>query len=472
MGVPVDVTKTARRILIADDQSDLLAALRILLRGEGFVVTSVESPQAALAAIAEQDFDVALIDLNYSRDTTSGREGFDLLGEIQSHDRDLPVLVMTAWGSVDGAVEALKRGARDYITKPWENERLLLTLRTQIELSQALRQRQRLEQENQRLRKADSHAPIMIANSPAMRAVLDVIERVGPSDASVLVTGEHGTGKEVVARVLHAQSNRRERPLVTVNAGGLSDGVFESELFGHVKGAFTDAKAARVGSFELAHEGTLFLDELANMPLAQQAKVLRVLQTGELHRLGSSKTTYVDVRLITATNADLEAEVRAGRFREDLLYRVNTVEVSLPPLRDRREDVPYLAKHFLDQVVRRYRRELDGFRDAAMQALQKHGWPGNVRELQHVIERSVLMARGRYIEADDLGLRGREAETPANASLRLEELERDAIKRALNKTGGNVSSAAESLGLSRSALYRRLERYGLGTDGRDSPRRS
>jgi DNA-binding NtrC family response regulator len=468
----LDITKTPRRILIADDQSDLLAALRILLRGEGFAVTTVESPQAVLAALDDQEFDVALVDLNYSRDTTSGQEGFDLLTEIQRRDKALPVLVMTAWGSVDGAVEALNRGARDYITKPWENERLLLTLETQIELAQALRHRQRLELENERLRASASEAPVMIAKSAAMRSVLDVIERVGPSDASVLITGEHGTGKEVVARVLHAQSNRRERPLVTVNAGGLSDGVFESELFGHVKGAFTDAKTARVGSFELADQGTLFLDELANMPLPQQAKVLRVLQTGELHRLGSSKTTYVDVRLITATNADLAQDVREGRFREDLLYRVNTVEVALPALRERREDIPHLAAHFLATVLARYRRELGGFREGAMRALQQHGWPGNVRELQHVIERSVLMARGHFIEIEDLGLRTREGEDPATSSLRLEELERDAIKRALTQTGGNVSSAAESLGLSRSALYRRLERYGLGTDGRDSQRRA
>ncbi len=458
------------RVLLADDQEDVLQALRLLLKGEGFSITTAQSPVEVLAAVKERDFDVALIDLNYSRDTTSGVEGLDLLAQLRKSDPSLPVLVMTAWGSVDGAVEALQRGARDYITKPWDNERLLLTLRTQIELSQALRQRARLEQENERLRAGASDAPILIGNSAAMRPVLEVIERVGPSDASVLVTGEHGTGKEVVARALHAASLRRERPLVTVNAGGLSDGVFESELFGHVKGAFTDAKTARVGSFELAHEGTLFLDELANMPLAQQAKVLRVLQTGELHRLGSSRTVMVDVRLITATNADLAKEVTEGRFREDLLYRVNTVEIALPPLRDRREDIEALAAHFLNGVIRRYRREVAGFRSAAITALRNHPWPGNVRELQHVIERAVLMSRGEWIEAEDLGLREVGPEGSAENELPLEELERRAIKRALQRTKGNVSLAADHLGLSRSALYRRLERHALATDGSDAER--
>lgn len=465
----VETGSSARpRVLIADDQPDVLGALRLLLKQEGFLITTASSPAEVLAAVQERDFDVALIDLNYSRDTTSGVEGLDLLAQLRQGDPSLPVIVMTAWGSVDGAVEALRRGARDYMTKPWDNERLLLTLRTQIDLSQALRQRARLEQENQRLRGASGDAPIMIARSAAMRPVIELIERVGPSDASVLVTGEHGTGKEVVARALHAASARRGRPLVTVNAGGLSDGVFESELFGHVKGAFTDAKAARVGSFELSHEGTLFMDELANMPLAQQAKVLRVLQTGELHRLGSSKTIMVDVRLITATNADLQREVQEGRFREDLLYRVNTVEIELPPLRDRREDIEPLAAHFLQQVLVRYRRKVAGFRDGAMAALRAHAWPGNVRELQHVIERAVLMARGEWIDAQDLGLRTAPSDSSPDAELPLEEIERRAIKRALQRTRGNVSLAAEHLGLSRSALYRRLERHKLATDGSDA----
>jgi DNA-binding NtrC family response regulator len=449
------------RVLVADDQADVLQALRLLLSGEGFEVDTASTPKDVLSMVRERDYDVALLDLNYSRDTTSGAEGMMLISELVAVDSALPIIVMTAWGSVDGAVDALQRGARDYVTKPWDSERLLVTLGAQIELGRALRRQRRLEDENRRLRGSDAVAPDMIALSPAMAPVLEMIDRVAPSDASVLILGEHGTGKEVVARALHAASMRRDRPLVTVNAGGLSDGVFESELFGHVKGAFTDAKSARVGSFELAHEGTLFLDELANMPLAQQAKVLRVLQTGELHRLGSSKTSRVDVRLITATNADLEEEVRAGQFREDLLYRVNTVEIQLPPLRERREDIRPLAEHFLATVRRKYRSSVEGFTSEAVAALERHSWPGNVRELQHSVERALLMTRGAAIDGSDLGLRRSDARAPDLGELTLEELERSAIAQALQRANGNVSAAAEALGLSRSALYRRLDRHGI-----------
>ncbi|MBL8188589.1 MAG: sigma-54-dependent Fis family transcriptional regulator, partial [Acidobacteria bacterium] len=309
------------RILIADDQPDVLEALRLLLKSEGFQTETATSPAEILSAIEHRDFDVALMDLNYTRDTTSGQEGLDLLAQLQAMDNSLPVVVMTAWGSVDLAVEAMRRGARDFVQKPWENERLISILRTQIELGQALKKGQRLEAENQILR--NEHRSKLIAESPAMQPVLQVIARVGPSDANVLITGENGTGKGVVASVLHSISHRANKPLVTVNVGGLSEGVFESELFGHIKGAYTDAKTDRVGRFELADEGTLFLDEIANISLPQQAKLLRVLETGEFERVGSSKTRKVNVRIISATNADLHAEVAAGRFRQDLLFRLN-----------------------------------------------------------------------------------------------------------------------------------------------------
>jgi DNA-binding NtrC family response regulator len=450
----------AARILVADDQPDVVEALRLLLKAEGFEFQGASSPVGILRAVEAVDFDLVLMDLNYTRDTTSGREGFDVLTRLREIDSTLPVVVMTAWGSVGGAVEAMRRGARDYVEKPWDNEGLLATLRTQVELGHALRQSQLLEQENRHLR--GEGVPELIAGSKAMRPVLDVIERVGPSQANVLVVGEHGTGKEVVARWLHHVSARARAPLVAVNAGGFGEGVFESELFGHVKGAFTDAKTDRVGCFELADGGTLFLDEIANLKPQQQAKLLRVLETGEIQRVGSSKVRRVDVRLLSATNANLSEAVARGEFREDLLYRLNTVEIHLPALRERREDIPLLAAHFLQRSAQRYGRALEGFSDAAMDALLRHAWPGNVRELQHAVERSVLMARGHRIEAADLGLRRREDGSVLMEELTLDEAERLLIEKALERAQGNVSKAAEALGLSRSALYRRLQRHDVG----------
>src|SRR5215813_4370445 len=359
-------------ILIADDQPDVLEALRFLVKGEGYQAEAVTSPPAAIDSVESRDFDAVLMDLNYTRDTTSGQEGLDLLNRINSVDSTLPVIVMTAWGSIELAVEAMRRGARDFVQKPWENARLLTILRTQIELGRSLRKERRLEAENQLLR-AEGH-PTFIAQAPAMQPVLQLIARVGPSDANVLITGEHGTGKEVVAQTLHALSLRASKPMITVNVGGLAEGIFESEMFGHVRGAFTDAKTDRVGRFDLADGGTLFLDEIANIPPNQQAKLLRILETGELERVGSSRTRRVDVRVLSATNADLKAEAEAGRFRPDLLFRLNTIEIHLPPLRDRREDIPLLAKHFLEIYARRYRKHVSGLDSGAMQLLQEHGW--------------------------------------------------------------------------------------------------
>jgi DNA-binding NtrC family response regulator len=447
------------RVLIADDQPDVLEALRLLLKAEGFHLETASSPAGALAAVEAREFDVALIDLNYTRDTTSGEEGLNLLLRIQGIDPTLPVVVMTAWGSVEVAVEAMRRGARDFIQKPWDNARLLAIVRTQIELSQALRKGQRLEAENSLLR--GEGMPNLIAESPAMQNVLQVISRVGPSDANVLILGENGTGKGVVARALHAVSSRASRPMTIVNSGGVSEGVFESELFGHVRGAFTDAKADRVGRFELADQGTLFLDEIANVPLSQQAKLLRVIETGEFERLGSSRTRRVDVRILSATNADLGEEVAAGRFRQDLLFRLNTIEIRLPALRERREDLPLLAQHFLRQHAQRYRKRLTGFESSAMQMLLEHGWPGNVRELDHAIERAVLMAAGPLVKSGDLGLRTTRDGGGRLEDMSLEDVECFLIKKAMSRYDGNVSQAAKALGLSRSALYRRLQRYGL-----------
>ena len=448
------------RILLADDQSDVVEALFLLLKHAGHEVMTATSPAGILAAVESQEFDAVLMDLNYARDTTSGREGLDVLGRLQGIDATLPVVVMTAWGSVEGAVEAMRRGARDYVQKPWDNARLLQTLRTQIELGQALRRSRRLEGETSRQRARE--LPALVAESSAMKTIVHLMERVAPSDAHVLITGEHGTGKEVVARFLHAASHRAARPFVAVNAGGVSEGVFESELFGHVRGAFTDAKADRAGCFELAEGGTLFLDEIANMPLAQQAKLLRVLQTGEYHPVGSSRVRRADVRFLAATNVDVGREVAEGRFREDLLYRLNTVEIRLPPLRDRREDVAPLAAHFAARFGPRYGKPRPTFSAAAMRALLAHPWPGNVRELEHVVERALLLGQGPTLEVEDLAL----SDPRAASGLRLEqvtleEAERHLIQRALSRTNGQVSEAARALGLSRSALYRRLEHHGL-----------
>ena len=451
---------TAPLVLIADDQPDVAEALRLLLKSEGFRTVLAHVPEGVLAILEREQVDAALIDLNYTRDTTSGREGMDLLSRVRAHDPTLPVIVMTAWGSVDRAVEAMRLGARDFIEKPWDNTRLLTTLRSQIELGRALRLSQRLEQENRMLRREG--LPDLIAESPAMRPVLELMERIAPSDANVLVTGEHGTGKEVAARWIHAASQRRDRSFVVVNAGGLSEGIFESELFGHVKGAFTDAKSDRAGRFELADGGTLFLDEIANITLSQQARLLRVLQTGELERVGSSQTRRVDARLIAATNADLRAEVAAGRFREDLLFRINTIEIRLPPLRARREDILPLAQYFLRRHAQRYGMRRTGFSDEALALLRDYEWPGNVRELDHAVERAVLLSRLELIQAADLALAPAPFASPAGGpEVALEDLEREAIRQALARHDGNVSLAARALGLSRSALYRRLQRHGL-----------
>ncbi len=449
---------TPPRILIADDQPDIIEALRLLLKGEGYQTEAVKSPAAAVKAVESRDFALLLMDLNYARDTTSGKEGLDLLAKIQGLDATLPVVVMTAWASVDLAVEAMRRGARDFVTKPWDNPRLLAIVRNQIELGSAVRSYRRLEEENQLLR--GKGGPPLIAQSAAMRPVLDVIARVGPSDANVLITGENGTGKGLVAQKLHAVSARAAKPFISVNIGGLPEGVFESELFGHVRGAFTDAKSDRAGRFELADGGTLFLDEIGNIPSSQQAKMLRTVETGEFERVGSSRSTRANVRLISATNADLTADVAAGKFRQDLLFRLNTIQLHLPPLRERREDIDLLAQHFLKQHVGRYRKGVTGFDEAALQAMRAHGWPGNVRELDHAIERAVLMAQGKVIRAGDLALQAGQSAARLE-DMSLEEVEALLIKKTLSRCDGNARRAAEELGLSRSAFYRRLEKHGL-----------
>ncbi|MDZ4812329.1 MAG: sigma-54 dependent transcriptional regulator [Pseudomonadota bacterium] len=461
-------------ILIADDQPDVAEALRLLLKSEGMTTCVVHDPAAALDAVKRQHFACALLDLNYSRDTTSGAEGLSLISELRRLDAAVPIIAMTAWGTIDLAVRALQAGAGDFVEKPWENQRLLTVLRNQMALGAATRAMERLDAENALLR-GDEEADEFIAESAAMRPVQELIRRIAPSDANVLILGDNGTGKGVIANRIHQASKRNGRTLIKVNMGGISEHLFESEMFGHIKGAFTDAKQDRIGRFELADGGSLFLDEIGNIPMAQQPKLLRVLEDGELERVGSSRTTRVNVRVISATNADLGREVDAGRFRKDLMFRLNTVEIHLPALRERREDLPRLAAHFLQRFGRRYQREDLRIAPSALRQLEAYAWPGNVRELGHVIERAVLMASGSQIDefalaqvrpnADVVIERGVASVGTPSASAQspqtIDQAEEGMIRGALERNGGNVQKTAEALGLSRGALYRRLEKYAI-----------
>jgi DNA-binding NtrC family response regulator len=448
--------KTDSVVFVVDDQRDVLESVRLLLKDEGFTAEMFPHPNALLDALRTRSPDVVLMDLNYARDTTSGDEGLEALARLRAIDATTPVIVMTAWGTIGVAVEAMRRGAQDFVEKPWENERLLTVLRTQVALGQAVRRTRALEVENRKLIASDTE---LIARSAAMQPVLETIERIAPSDVNVLITGESGCGKGLVARVLHERSQRCEKSLVIVNVGGIQETVFESEMFGHVKGAFTDAKMDRIGRFELADGGTLFLDEIANIHPAQQARLLRVLEEGHFERLGSSRTQRVDVRILSATNADIGAEIEAGRFRRDLLYRLNTIRIHLPPLRERGDDVVDLAARFLALASQRHRRTIEGFTERALAALCRYRWPGNVRELDHVIQRAVLMASGTHVDAADLGLENA-IPSAEHRAMTLEALENGAIRAALARHDGDVAAAAEELGISRSALYRRMEKLG------------
>ena len=449
------------RILVADDQADILSALKLLLKREGFDVATATSPAGVLDVTAREHVDVALVDLNYSRDTTSGEEGVALVDQLHRLHPELPIVVMTAWATVEVAVKAMRHGANDFLEKPWNNQRLLSVLRNQVQLAEARQRGRRLADENAILRASDGTN--LIATSRAMQDVVRLARQIASSKASVLITGEPGTGKSLLAKLIHDWSDRAERSFISVNAGGLPESVFESEMFGHVKGAFTDAKADRGGRFELADGGTLFLDEIGNVPPAQQARLLRALETGEFERVGSSRTQRADVRVVSATNADLAVMIRDGRFREDLLFRINTVEIRIPPLRERREEIVELAIAQLEKKVAQYSRDVTGFDDAALTALQQYAWPGNVRELNSVVERSLLLANGAEVGVADLRLSAGKA-PPTLEEMSLEDAERALIRSAIRRNGGSVPAAAEALGLSRSAMYRRLEKLGLKPD--------
>lgn len=461
-------------ILIADDQRDVLQALRLMLKAESFQTVCVNDPAEAIEAVSSRSFGCALLDLNYTRDTTSGQEGLELIARLRELDPELPIVVMTAWGTIDLAVQAVRAGAGDFIEKPWDNPRLLSVLRNQLALGQARRAAQRLRAENALLRAEERDGSgEFIAASAAMRPVMQMVERVAPADANILITGENGTGKSELAELIHARSGRAERPFIKVNMGGISEHLFESEMFGHVRGAFTDAKGDRIGRFELADGGTLFLDEIGNIPLSQQAKLLRVLEDGEFERVGSSRTQSAQVRVISATNADLDSLIGEQRFRQDLLFRLNTVEIRLPALRERGEDIARLANRFLARHAQRYQRPELFLSEAALEALARYRWPGNVRELNHVLERAVLMTTGAQISVADLHLRSSGATQATGPDrmpgsidgMTLEAAEELMIRQALTRSGGNLSHAADALGLSRAALYRRLEKYAIEAGG-------
>lgn len=452
-------------ILIVDDDDDILLALSLLLQAEGFTPIKADSPAQAKAAICHYDVSLILMDLNYSLDTTSGEEGLNLINIIRQHNELVPIVVMTGWGTIDVAVAAIKRGANDFIQKPWENDRLLMTINNHLQLARAQKQSQKLTRHNELLQAEIRPETDIVAESAIMQRVLATLHQVAKSDASILLTGENGTGKSLFARLIHELSPRRHAPHISVNMGAVTESLFESEMFGHTKGAFTDAKSARIGRFELADEGTLFLDEIANTPYSQQGKLLRVLEDLQFEKVGSGITQTVDFRLVTATNADLNHAVNAGSFRKDLLYRINTVEIEIPALRYRPEDILPLANAFLAKAAQKYSQPPLEISSAAGKILQTYAWPGNVRELNHVMERAHILCKTVAVQPEDLGInnllstQGNVVHGDEQEYLKpLSEIEQEVINRRLSYFHGDALKAAKSLGLSRSAFYRRLEK--------------
>ena len=448
-------TTQKNRILIADDQTHIRESLNLLLEPEGFDVSEADSLDSVIQQLGERNFDLILMDMNYAKDTTSGDEGIALIKQIRQRDQTLPIIVMTAWANIELSVNAIKAGANDFIEKPWNNNRLLSLVENHIQFAEQKYANERLTE----LTKQTGILESVIADADSMQSVIKLIERTANSDANILLTGESGVGKSLFAGLIHNLSSRKDAPMVSVNMGALSDSLFESELFGHQKGAFTDAKANRMGRFEMADKSTLFLDEIANIPKALQGKLLRVLETGEYEPLGSSKTKQANVRIVSASNVNFDEEIEAGRFRQDLLYRLNTITIDIPPLRNRLADIEPLAQSFLQKLKIKHRRPNLSFSVNAVKALRQHTWPGNVRELSHCVERAVLMANDDQIEVADLGISQSSGQSQLS-EMTLEQAERFLITNALDACDGNVQQAAEKLGISRPALYRRLEKYG------------
>ncbi len=447
----------AYKILIADDQKTIRHSLHVFLRHHGFKVYEADGPESVLETIRKELMHLLIIDLNYTRDTTSGTEGLALLEQIKQIAPNVPVLVITAFGNVEIAVEAMRRGAQDFVEKPWDNNRLLASVNNLVKLqkseSHVQRYRAQLKQD------LNQSVSTMVAESPAMQSILNLVRNVADSDASIIILGENGTGKSLLAKMIHQRSRRFEKPFVAVNTGGLSEGLFESEMFGHVKGAFTDARDHRVGRFEMAEEGTLFLDEIANIPLKQQNKLLRVLEMGLYEPVGSSKTYQSDVRIVSATNATMTTEIEEGRFRRDLYYRLNTIEITMPPLRERLEDIPVLSRFFLARLAEKYRKPVLKL-TARMEAdLLQYSWPGNIRELEHAMERMILLGQNASIFDHANYANPDMSPTTSLNCMSLLDIEGYMIKRTLKENQGNITKTAKALGLSRSAMYRRLQKH-------------
>ncbi|MFC5192517.1 sigma-54-dependent transcriptional regulator [Algoriphagus aquatilis] len=453
------------KILIIDDNEDLLFAAKMLLKKHAKEVMIEKDPRRIPFLINNNSFDVILLDMNFREDTTSGKEGFYWLSQIKEIDPKAVVILITAFGDVEMAVQALKEGATDFILKPWQNEKLIATLHSALKLKESYNEVDQL-QKKQKALQTDLKKPYsdIIGSSASMKNIFSIIDKVAQTDANVLILGENGTGKELIARAIHDRSHRKDEIFVGVDMGAITETLFESELFGHKRGAFTDAKDDRAGRFEVADQGTLFLDEIGNLSMPLQSKLLTVLQKREVTRIGTNKPIPVDIRLICATNMPVHEMVQDHTFRQDLLYRINTVEIFLPPLRERQDDIPQLATHFLKQYSKKYRKNFTGFKPAAMELLQRYSWPGNIRELQHAIERAIIMAEGNELDSRDfffLSAKPSSEKAPTAATLNLDDMERSTIQRAIDKNGGNISKAAKELGLTRASLYRRLEKYGL-----------
>ncbi|MEX2566759.1 MAG: sigma-54 dependent transcriptional regulator [Cyclobacteriaceae bacterium] len=456
--------KNLGKILIVDDNEDLLFAAKMLLKKHAQEVTIEKDPRRIPFHINNNNFDVILLDMNFTEDTTSGKEGFHWLNQIKEIDPKAVVILITAFGDVEMAVQALKKGATDFILKPWQNEKLLATLSAALKLKESYNQVDRLSKKQQLLQgDVKKGFSDIIGQSASMKNVFSIIDKVAKTDANVLILGENGTGKELIARAIHDKSERRDEIFVGVDMGAITESLFESELFGHKRGAYTDAKEDRAGRFEVADNGTLFLDEIGNLSMPLQSKLLTVLQKREVTRIGTNKSIPIDIRLICATNMPIHDMIMESGFRQDLLYRINTVEIFLPPLRDRQDDIPILASHFLKTYAHKYRKDFKGFKTSATQLLQKYSWPGNIRELQHAIERAIIMAEWDELDSRDFFFLSAK---PANEKVgtttyNLDEVEKNLIQKAIDKNGGNISKAAKELGLTRASLYRRLEKYGL-----------
>lgn len=445
-----------------DDDEDVLLAAKMLLKKQNHHVIIEKNPKKIPFLLNNDTYDVILLDMNFSKDITSGKEGFYWLDEIIKHDRSSVVILITAFGDVEMAVRALKQGATDFILKPWQNEKLIATIATAIKLKQSYNQVDKLKKAKEMLEEQISKPfAEIIGKSAAIQEVFTLTDKVAKTDANVLILGENGTGKELIARAIHQRSLRKENSFVSVDMGAITETLFESELFGHKKGAFTDAREDRPGRFELANGGTLFLDEIGNLSLSLQGKLLSALQSRQVTRVGSNQSTPVDIRLICATNMPLHKMVQEGTFRQDLLYRINTVEVRVPPLYERVEDIPLLAQHYLNHYAKKYHKSVKLITTEAMDRLKRYAWPGNIRELQHAIERAVIMTDSDTLQESDFLLSRSLSSGAVNNTLNLDEVERTAIAKALQMHSGNISKAADELGLTRASLYRRMEKYGL-----------